>query len=272
MTLTDSDRERLRDDGFLVLRNVFSEAECEALCSAISVFVATTAARTRAAGRISPFWEAFATSDRSTEVFWDTTQSGLLERRPEQWEPAVMRIGHALHRLPPFDEFIRDRRIVSALTTAIGEPAEIAQSSIIYKQPHSDAVQFGWHQDSSYLPNEPESLVLAFVALDAMTEQNGALEVLPRSHSSGLHVVYRLGPAGLTPVGRDAESVRGRGELLELTRGSVVLVHGRTYHASKPNRSPGPRRALIVHAKAASSRMTEDSWSRGPFDPLTPVR
>jgi ectoine hydroxylase-related dioxygenase (phytanoyl-CoA dioxygenase family) len=270
MILSPSEHDQLQREGFLVRRDVFTTAECEALCSAMSVFIADVASRARARGRIKPFWEAFAGSAEQNEVFWDAQHRDLLEREPEGWESAVMRIGHVLHRVAPFRSFIRDRRISEALESAINEPAEIVQSSIIYKQPQSDAVQFGWHQDSSYLPNEPESIALAFVALDPMTADNGALEILPRSHTGGLRVVYRLTTDGLSPIGgRNASVDAAGGMLLELPRGSIVFVLGRTFHASKPNRSASPRRALIVHGKAKSSRMTADSWSQGPFDSVS---
>jgi phytanoyl-CoA hydroxylase len=142
--------------------------------------------------------------------------------------------------------------------------ARFVQSAVIYKQPHSDRVQFGFHRDSAYLPTDPESLVLAFVALDAATPENGCLEVIPGTHTEPLGTRLRLDPTGFTPVGREPRPPAERRVLLPLARGSIAFVHGRALHASAPNTSSGPRRALIVHAMSALSRISPDSWVKEP--------
>ncbi len=269
MTLDPSERATLEEHGYVVRPNVFTKAECRDLCSGVSEVVTRAAAECRRRGVIDGFWQAFARSAQTTEVFWDPRRDDLLRTPPSQWESAVMRIGHVLHRVAPFDALTRDPRLAGLLASAIAEPAELVQSAVIYKQPQSELVQFGWHQDSSYLPNEPESLVLVFVALDDMTEENGALEVIPRSHRGGLDVVYRLTPDGYVPLSsRRPETDDRERVILTVPRGTVIALHGRTRHASKPNRSTAPRRALIVHAKACASPMSELCWARGPFDPL----
>lgn len=267
--LAAAERARLFEEGYLVRHGVFSEKECAAMCGAVSRIISDAARSAIRARRVPSFWESFAASAQRTEVFFDPRRDDLLSLAPDEWESAVMRVGHTLHRDEEMACTIRDERIAHVLRAAIDGSAEIAQSSLIYKQPSSDLVQFGWHQDSSYLPHDPESIVLAFVALDEMTVENGALEVLPGSHRLPLGVTYRLDREGFVPAGsRERTPDTSRAATLEVGRGAVILVLGRTYHASRANRSSGPRRAMIVHAKACASRMSPLAWSRGPFDPL----
>ncbi len=131
------------------------------------------------------------------------------------------------------------------------------------------------HQDAWYLTTEPESLALAFIALDDMDPRNGCLEVIPGSHRGGLDVALRMGPGGFVPVtGRAPPApTRERAVPLVMEKGSVVFVHGRAYHGSEPNRSDGPRRSLIVHAMSARSRLAPSSWilAGGEPPPLAPL-
>lgn len=74
----------------------------------------------------------------------------------------------------------------------------------------------------------------------------------------------RLGPAGFVEVGREGRPAAEKRLLLPLPRGSLAFVHGRTMHASAPNRSAGPRRALIVHAMSDLSTLATDAWVKPP--------
>jgi len=185
--------------------------------------------------------------------------------RPHHEDDAI---GHGLHEADPrFEAACLHGVVGETLAEAVGGDARVVQSAIIYKQPHNDIVQFGFHQDSAYLTTEPDTLTLAFVALDAMDEENGCLEVVPGSHRRELIVRLRLGATGFVPdQGGDHPPIDGAGSVrLEIERGTLVVVRGRLLHGSKPNRSDRPRRALIVHAFDASrSRLWPGGWVREP--------
>jgi len=248
------------EHGFVVCPDLVPRAACDALNGHLSTVIAAVAAEYVAGVRREiGFWELMARSRGGLEVFWDPSRgsphTGLAA--------ATMRVGHALHAVDPtFGAFCAVPAIRSRLRQTVGEPGTVLQSAIIYKQPRSEAVQFGMHQDASYLTTEPESLALAFVALDDMTPRNGCLEVIPGSHRSGLEVTLTMGPTGFVPTTVRARGKRGRADAVPLVvgRGAVIFVHGRTFHGSEPNRSDGPRRALILHAMSARSRLATTSW------------
>jgi phytanoyl-CoA hydroxylase len=269
------------EHGFVVCPELVPRAACDALVGHLSRVIAAVAAEYVAGARREiGFWELMARSRGGLEVFWDPSRGS-----PDTgMEAATMRVGHALHAVDPtFGAFCATPAIRSCLRQIVGEPGVVLQSAIIYKPPRSEAVQFGMHQDASYLTTEPESLALAFVALDDMTSRNGCLEVIPGSHEGGLGVTLTLGPRGFVPVTagvraereRESESETGRARAvpLEVEKGAVIFVHGRTYHGSEPNRSDGPRRALIVHAMSARARLLPTSWilEGGAPPPLVPL-
>lgn len=276
------------ETGYLVRPGAIPEADCDALLAALRALIERVAAE-RLSGRrpARSFWELLPGSAHGEEVFFDEG-AGPLEALPAPaWEARAMRVGHGLHltdaafaafcRRPEIAAPLRAFTHAAALLSAGAPPPEAArgafeapgparlvQSAVIYKQPRSEAVQFGFHRDAAYLPAEPESLVLAFVALDAATPENGCLQVIPGTHAEPLGLRLRLDPGGFVPVGREPRPASERAVPLPMPRGAIAFVHGRTQHASDPNRSPGPRRALIVHAMSDRSRLSPDAWVQPP--------
>jgi phytanoyl-CoA hydroxylase len=292
------------ETGVFVREAAVAPAACEALLAALSALIERVAAEHLAGKRTElSFWKLLPASAHAADVFFelsadasraaspgvslDAAQPPLTALPAPVWESRAMRIGHGLHLVEPaFAAFCRSPAIaaplrcfahVAAQLSAGASPhqaaraalestarARFVQSAVIYKQPRSDAVQFGFHRDSAYLPSEPESLVLAFVALDDTTLENGCLEVIPGTHTEPLGLRYRLDPEGFTALGREPRPAEDRRVSLPVPRGSIVFAHGRTLHASAPNRSAGPRRALIVHAMSEGSHLAPDAWVRAP--------
>ena len=110
-----------------------------------------------------------------------------------------------------------------------------------FKMP-GDNVGFPWHQDSTHRRhgtpawtdvNGRGSYVQTAIAIDPMTEHNGPLRFLPGSGVSG-HV------ADLGHPVPEEQAVT-----MTMDPGDVVLFGPYVFHASAPNRSERPRRALI---------------------------
>ncbi len=264
---------RYREQGFVVCPGLYPRATCDALTGHLSSVIAGVAAEYLAGARRElGFWDLMKRSRGGLEVFWDPSRGspreGLRRRPCASATPSTRRT-----QVSPGSA----RRRPSATRSARWSVARalLLSSAVIYKQPRSEVVQFGMHQDASYLTTEPESLALAFIALDDMTRENGCLEVLPGSHRAPLGVTLAMGPDGFVPVGGRAPRGPTRDGAIPLVveKGSVVFVDGRTYHGSEPNRSDGPRRALIVHAMNAGSRLASTSWlvEAGATPTLVPV-
>lgn len=267
MALSETQVAHFRAHGYVVQEQLFSDEECAALCAHLSQVIASVA-RDYVEGRRTEFdfWKIMVRSKYAVEVFWNPSGGGPAGRPVPEWERFAMRIGHGLHLEDPvFAAFCRAPRIVGAMRQLVEPPLKIIQSAVIYKQPRDGMVQFGPHQDAGYLTTEPESLVLAYVALDSTDRANGCLEVVPGSHRTGLAVRYEMTATGWKTHGRsDPELHREPTTPLPLGRGSVAFVHGRTYHASQLNRTDRPRRGLIVHAMSAGSRFSDGCWIQEP--------
>ena len=218
---------------------------------------------------LTDFWKLMVRSRYGLEVFWRPGEGEAAlssDRAAAEWEPLAMRVGHGLHLADPlFGALCREPDIAGALAQLVAPPVKLIQSAVVYKQPRDQAVQFGAHQDAWYLATEPESLVLAFVPLDDSDLENGCLEVIPGSHRAPLTVRMHMTPSGFVATGRADRSMETRPTTpLPAQQGSVIFVHGRTFHASRPNGSHRPRRALIVHGMSAASRFAADCWIQEP--------
>ena len=112
-----------------------------------------------------------------------------------------------------------------------------------------DGVRFDWHQDCLHRrygtdewrdTNGRGSFLEVIIAIDPMTEENGALEIIPYSCKEGPLPVEpetrRLLPGSFDPS--DAIT-------LTMEPGSALLLGPYTIHGSGPNESDGPRRAFL---------------------------
>lgn len=111
----------------------------------------------------------------------------------------------------------------------------------------ADGVGFGWHQDSDHRRygteewtdvNRRGSFVQTLIAVDAMTEENGPLMVVPGSGRKG-HRYLKQSTAPLDPL------FDGQARPVLMEQGSVLLLGPYTVHGSKPNRSKHARRVFI---------------------------
>ena len=112
-----------------------------------------------------------------------------------------------------------------------------------------------WHQDGEPWRRQwgIERAVTLWLALDACGPHNGGLRMIPGTHrgplqplepvEDDLDVFGRASPAELVDASRAVDVV--------LDAGDLSAHHPAMVHASGPNRSHGPRRALSLRYRAA---------------------
>ena len=180
---------------------------------------------------------------------------------------------HMPHRtLELAERFLLHPRIVDVLEALIGPDVLALQTMLFFKQP-SQAGQ-GFHQDSYYIPTQPDTLIGAWLAIDRATEENGCLWMTPGSQQEPIYPdCDGVTQQGDTILG-DIEAIKSashpdteKNTLAQIALryekevavpaepGDVIFFGGHLFHRSHRNRASYSRRAFVSHYCNARSRV-----------------
>lgn len=174
-----------------------------------------------------------------------------LEPAHSSVEPRVRRIKNPNLHHEVYDRTLRHRAIIDIVNQLIG-PGVRYQSTKLNMKAAGYGSPVEWHQDWAFYPHTNDDILAVGVAIDAMTEDNGGMMAVPGSHRGPVYDHHEGGyfVGAVTDHEVDpAEVVQ-----LEVPAGGISLHHVRTLHGSAPNRSPGPRRLLLLELCAI------DAW------------
>ena len=176
------------------------------------------------------------------------------------------------------DNHIRDeqwRRVATHPNIAgvaeqlLGVPPQIVQTMFLEKHPGEEAKGTAMHQDSHYLPNEPNTLMACWLAMSDTDGTNGGLCVVPGSHTKGLFGTHKATSLKDHQVWETEHLMRDRNgkewrqkfysfeidgldpnqiHRLTVPKGAGVFFGGMTIHGSFANNDPvRVRRAFATH-------------------------
>jgi ectoine hydroxylase-related dioxygenase (phytanoyl-CoA dioxygenase family) len=241
-----------REHGYLVKRAVLPPSDVDTLLAHIDDL---------RAGRVDlPLDNAWASGGED--------EAARLER--------LLRI-HMLHRqLPLHESYLLHPRLLDVVEALAGPDVLALQTMLFVKGPGAPGQ--GWHQDTYYIPTQPDTLVGAWVALDEVDEENGCLFVAPTSqhepvYPDGAGDDRRGGDAsvaGIPPItgasSTDPERnmltpivARYRQVPVRLQPGDAVFFGGHLFHRSYDNSSATRlRRAFVAHYCNARSAVPWD--------------
>ena len=271
--LNHPQRESYAQNGYLVLPGFKSPAEIASIslrareivedfnpADATSIFTTNDQTRTTddyflgSADKIRCFFEE--------EAFEGDPQQGHLKQAKAL---SINKIGHALHDLDPvFAAFSRGPQL-AAMASDMGLLApQIWQSMVIFKQPGIGG-EVRWHQDATFFETTPISVTTFWFALEDATRQNGCLWVQPGGHRGPLRErfvrsaddIVSMEKLDSTPWPNESTAIA-----VEVSAGSLVVMHGLLPHYSAPNRSPLSRLAYTLHVTDGNSVYSPRNWLR----------
>jgi phytanoyl-CoA hydroxylase len=258
-------------DGFLLLENFVSRAECERLQHRAAALIAnfdpqgtrsifTTREQTRTSD------DYFLNSGDQIRFFFEESAEDARQNKAH----SLNKIGHALHDLDPvFDRFSR-RPELPAIATLLGfQQPLLLQSMYIFKQPHIGG-EVNCHQDATFLYTEPLSVTGFWFALEDATTENGCLWALPGGHRYGLKKRFLRAASGGTRFEIYDDTPWPQDNLLPLParQGTLIILHGLLPHLSYANRSPQSRHAYTLHIIDGACEYPADNWLQRPALPL----
>jgi len=218
-----------RDNGYLVVPDVLSRAEVEALRQVTDAFVERARALT------------------SHDEIFD------LEDSHSAAEPRVRRI-KTPHRWDDTYRRIVDHPNILAVLQKLWGPAIRFDVSKLNLKAAGYGAPVEWHQDWAFYPHTNDDLAAVGIMMDDVDESNGPLLVIPGSHKGPIfdHHADGVFCGAMDPARGEVDY----GAAVPLTgkAGSITIHHARTVHGSATNTSGRPRRLLLHQYRAA------DAW------------
>lgn len=179
-------------------------------------------------------------------------------------EPLKGDLRHKSHLLFTWlGELVRLDAIVDAVEDLHGPDLFCWSSNFFIKEARNPAF-VSWHQDSTYWGLDRPDVVTAWVALTPSTKANGAMEVVPGTHTSD-QIAHRdtFAKNNLLTRGQEiaVEVDTSRAVALELEPGEMSLHHVRLVHGSAPNPTGDRRIGFAIRYIPTSLRQIagEDS-------------
>jgi phytanoyl-CoA hydroxylase len=275
--LSPDDIARYHEDGFVVIEDFIDASWCHRLRERAQMMldefdpdrhrsVFTTQEQQRHAD------DAFMDSASGIHCFLEPAALDATGHLTVPKNLAVNKIGHALHDLDTEFEAFSYRPELAAVANDLGLVDAMAlQSMYLCKPPHFGG-EVGCHQDATFLYTEPITVTGFWFALEDATVDNGCLWAAPGGHRAPLRQLYVRDPKGAHFVTlSDQPLPTAPDDLvpLEVTAGTLVVLHGLLPHWSGVNTSSRSRHAYSLHCVSAGANYPPSNWlQRRPELPL----
>jgi hypothetical protein len=249
LSLLSDHVERYREDGYAVVRGVFSPSEVSDMAAAFDRIRAQGMARGRS-------W-------RDRNLFFRMGDDAALGPilRYVQWPSWIE---------PGLERVRRDPRLGELLFPLIGDDLKQIINQLHWKPPGAAMAEFGFHQDSrSRRPRDAyrdlaRSYVQTAIAVDPQRAENGAMMVCAGSHMLGelpfdasrSSMETEMNLEDLAAVGADPS----RAAVVEMEPGDVALWHVHLLHGSGPNRADIDRR-LYINGYVTAANCDRGEWA-----------
>jgi phytanoyl-CoA hydroxylase len=157
-------------------------------------------------------------------------------------------------RNPVFRKIAETKKVIEAIQSVYAEEFYLFENSLVYK-PEGAQNEVPWHQDFMYMTNDPDK-VIAWLAVDDVTEENGCMYAIPGSHKKGALPFHDV--RGETHHKRtDAQLVdESLAHPLTMKAGDLLLFHQFVLHSSRRVSGAVKRRAYRFAVKSISNSYT----------------
>lgn len=109
-----------------------------------------------------------------------------------------------------------------------------------------DSKPSAWHQDLPYWPHQQQDSLSCWMALDDVSEENGCMWFVPKSHTWGRLEPIRLGdPQDLFGLVADPDGKDFTAIPMPMKAGSCTFHHSLEFHYAGANTTGAPRRAMV---------------------------
>ena len=223
MKITSEEKKKFEEDGYLIVRNLFSEKEIQALSKK-------------------------AHNDRKLNQAASSMDDGKGNAvRLSLWNHP----GDGLYGM-----FSRSKRLVDRVEDLLGGEVYHYHSKIVLKDAKIGGA-WAWHQDYGYWYQNGllfPDLISVMIAVDKATKENGCLQVIKGSHKLGRINHVLSGDQAGADMERVQEALKIQEKVYcEMEPGDALFFHSNTLHASDANNSDQSRWTMICAYNKASN-------------------
>ena len=233
--LSPTEIEQFQRDGFLIVRNLVSPAEIQAMRRVTEIGLRD---------HIEPI-----------EYEADLKYPGAPISVEAEGGRTIRRLKQAHSRSFLFLEWMIRPEVLNRLKQLLG-PRVVCplahHNCIMTKQPKYSS-ETGWHQDIRYWSFQRPELINVWIALGAETAENGCLQVIPGSHQLSLDPSRLDQELFFRADLPENQPLSARKRLVELGPGDVVFFHCRTLHAASRNTQKETKYSAVFTFRSADN-------------------
>lgn len=226
-SLSEIERERFEQDGFLVLRGLAEPAQVQRM-------------RDVALASLDPL---LGPAEFEADVHYPGAPGSRLDEGGE----TPRRLLHAITRDVSFRAWATSATLGRRLAEVLHGPVLLAQSHhncVMTKHPGYSSATL-WHQDIRYWSFDRPELISVWLALGDETAANGALQMIPKSHREQLDRGRLDAELFLRPELPENQELIDSAVLVELKAGDVVFFDAQTFHAAGMNRTDAVKLSAV---------------------------
>ncbi len=260
-------------NGYLVIENFYTQKQCDELIKRSEYLI-----QQNEFNNLKSIFDTQSQSHNDDKYFLESgdkirfffEEKAVLNKKNliENKKFIVNKIGHALHDLDEVFYKFSHRKDLHEIATKIGfkEPL-LLQSMYIFKQPKIGG-EVVCHQDSTFLYTKPETAVGFWVALEDANLNNGCLQVASGEHKGPLRKLFtkKNGKMHMEEINNTPFPITDT--VLEVKKGTLVLLHGRLPHYSSENKSLNSRHAYTLHIIDGTANYPTTNWLQRSNLPL----
>ena len=263
---TEDQVARFLSEGYLIATNVFEPKDLEPIRSSLESEIDLVVEQLAADGNISETYDDASFDQRLGFIYNDSPENGTVILQHLEGMRGGGYQGRSMFDL------ITHPKLLNVVSDLVGP--EIVASSAYRIRPKIPGVSRGnvpWHQDSGYFAAHCDDhlIVTCWIPLVDATVENGCMEIIPRSHTSGILEHHTGGNMGLYVI-KDEDLPRNVENKIvaECPFGGVVFMTNLTAHCSTQNYSDTIRWSVDLRYQSASAPNNIDLWPNRDEDDM----